>query len=183
MEKITLTKENFVKETKKAEYFVKGKLFKYITDDDTINDMVQTTYLKAWENLHKFDNKYSTTAWLCKIATNLAIDHLRKNKHFTVSLFDENFKNSDSDGDNTIILESIKNNIKTPIEKLIDAETKIELNNLIRNNCSYAEKKLLMLFYKKDLKIKDCAIILNLNENTIKTKLRRTLFKLKNNTL
>jgi RNA polymerase sigma factor (sigma-70 family) len=179
--KTILTKENFTNEIKKIEFFLKGKVFSIVKDEETTSDIIQSTYMKAWENIHKYNNNFSPSAWLSKIATNLAIDHIRKNKHHTISLFD-NVSSSDNELNfiDTILINK-NNGFKTPLETLIGIETKIELNTLIRNNCSYSDKKLLLLFYKKDIKIKDCAIILNTNENTIKTKLRRILIKLKNN--
>ena len=43
-------------------------------------DVVQVTFFKVWENRHKFDAKWSPNTWIYRIASNLAIDHLRSRR-------------------------------------------------------------------------------------------------------
>src|SRR5262245_35294198 len=42
--------------------------------------VVQVTFLRVWENRKKFDVKWSPNTWIYRIASNLAIDHLRSRK-------------------------------------------------------------------------------------------------------
>ncbi len=52
-----------------------------VNDRDDAEDIAQEAFIKAYNNLSKFDNTQSRfSTWLYKIATNLAIDHLRKQK-------------------------------------------------------------------------------------------------------
>lgn len=56
-------------------------------DRDEAFDLTQETFLKAWHAvaLFQFDCKFST--WLCRIASNTCIDHLRRQRrHPTLSL-------------------------------------------------------------------------------------------------
>lgn len=46
-------------------------------DLEEARDIVQVTFLKVWENRDRFDERYSPNTWIYRIATNLAIDHLR----------------------------------------------------------------------------------------------------------
>ena len=43
-------------------------------------DVVQVTFFKVWENRRKFDERWSPNTWIYRIASNLAIDHLRSRK-------------------------------------------------------------------------------------------------------
>ncbi|HVT57355.1 MAG TPA: RNA polymerase sigma factor [Thermoanaerobaculia bacterium] len=46
-------------------------------DLEEARDVVQVTFFKVWENRHKFDERWSPNTWIYRIASNLAIDHLR----------------------------------------------------------------------------------------------------------
>ncbi|MCP3978951.1 MAG: sigma-70 family RNA polymerase sigma factor [bacterium] len=49
-------------------------------------DLAQDVFLKVYLSLPSFDPKYRFTTWLYRIASNCAIDHLRKKKPNTCSL-------------------------------------------------------------------------------------------------
>lgn len=56
-----------------------------LTHDDT-DDVVQNTFLKAWNALGSFEGESKVLTWLSRIAINEALDLLRKNKRrLTVS--------------------------------------------------------------------------------------------------
>jgi RNA polymerase sigma-70 factor (ECF subfamily) len=42
--------------------------------------VVQVTFFKVWENRRKFDARWSPNTWIYRIASNLAIDHLRSRR-------------------------------------------------------------------------------------------------------
>lgn len=45
------------------------------------NDVLQNTFVKAWNNIDSFHNKSKIFTWLCSIAINESLDYLRKNKN------------------------------------------------------------------------------------------------------
>ncbi len=49
-----------------------------IKDRATIEDLTQDAIIKAWQSHDKFQGKSKVSSWLCSIAKNTAIDHLRK---------------------------------------------------------------------------------------------------------
>jgi len=49
-------------------------------DVEEARDVVQVTFFKVWENRRKFDDRWSPNTWIYRIASNLAIDHLRSRK-------------------------------------------------------------------------------------------------------
>jgi RNA polymerase sigma-70 factor (ECF subfamily) len=46
-------------------------------DDEEARDIAQLAFVRAWENLGRYDSTWSFSTWLYRIATNLAIDVLR----------------------------------------------------------------------------------------------------------
>ncbi|HET9228058.1 MAG TPA: RNA polymerase sigma factor [Thermoanaerobaculia bacterium] len=51
-----------------------------LNDTEEARDVVQVTFFKVWENRNRFDEKWSPNTWMYRIASNLAIDHLRSRK-------------------------------------------------------------------------------------------------------
>jgi len=49
-------------------------------DLEEARDIVQVTFFKIWENRQRFDAKWAPNTWMYRIASNLAIDHLRSRK-------------------------------------------------------------------------------------------------------
>lgn len=51
-----------------------------IGDAEEARDVAQLVFLRVWDSLGRYDEKYSFNTWLYKIATNLSIDFLRANR-------------------------------------------------------------------------------------------------------
>jgi RNA polymerase sigma-70 factor (ECF subfamily) len=49
-------------------------------DLEEARDVVQVTFFKVWENRAKFDERWAPNTWIYRIASNLAIDHLRSRR-------------------------------------------------------------------------------------------------------
>ncbi len=54
-----------------------GLATRMVGDREEARDIVQLTFLRAWEHRERFDERWSPNTWLYRIATNLAIDYLR----------------------------------------------------------------------------------------------------------
>jgi RNA polymerase sigma-70 factor (ECF subfamily) len=54
-----------------------GLATRMVSNREEARDIVQLTFLRAWEHRRRFDEKWSPNTWLYRIATNLAIDYLR----------------------------------------------------------------------------------------------------------
>jgi RNA polymerase sigma-70 factor (ECF subfamily) len=52
-------------------------LRRMLGDAEDARDVAQLTFLRAWENLHRYDPAWAFSTWLFRIAGNLAIDALR----------------------------------------------------------------------------------------------------------
>lgn len=73
---------------------VRGVVFSYLKREDDVDDVVQDTFLKAYQSLDTFNGNSDVTTWLTRIAINTAKDHLRAGKtkqKYTEPLKDEEY--------------------------------------------------------------------------------------------
>ena len=49
-------------------------------DAEEARDVVQVTFFKVWEHRLKYDQRWTPNTWIYRIASNLAIDHLRSRR-------------------------------------------------------------------------------------------------------
>ena len=61
---------------------------KMLADVEEAKDIVQETFIKAWQSIGCFDGRYSFSTWLYTIASRLCIDRIRKLR-FTEPLPDD----------------------------------------------------------------------------------------------
>ncbi|HSX17076.1 MAG TPA: sigma-70 family RNA polymerase sigma factor [Patescibacteria group bacterium] len=55
--------------------------FAIVRDEDVAEDIAQETFISAYYNIHKYDPTYRLATWLFKIATNKALNHLKRAAH------------------------------------------------------------------------------------------------------
>lgn len=72
-----------VEKYERALYF---HILKMIKDKEQVEDLVQETFVKAFDNLNTYSTDYAFSTWLYRIATNHTIDYLRKKKLQTLSI-------------------------------------------------------------------------------------------------
>lgn len=59
-----------------------------LTHDDA-NDVLQNTFLKAWNGFDNFHGESKVSTWLSRIAINESVDFLRRNKHIASATSDD----------------------------------------------------------------------------------------------
>ena len=52
--------------------------FAIVRDEDAAEDIAQETFIAAYYNLHKYNPQYRLATWLFKIATNKALNYLKR---------------------------------------------------------------------------------------------------------
>lgn len=93
-----------------------------ISDDAEVEDMMQVTYIKAYENLEKFEGRSSFSTWLTRILINESFLRLKKRKN-SILLYDDTMNNEiyrqhniDAQTPDSVALNS---ELKTILEKSI----------------------------------------------------------------
>src|SRR5580765_388048 len=81
---------------KKYYQLIYNLVYRMITKKEDVEDLTQEAFIKAFNSLENFDKQFAFSTWLFKIATNNAIDYLRKKKLSTFSI-DKDIEADDSD--------------------------------------------------------------------------------------
>src|SRR5665647_1906978 len=69
-------------------------LYQFTQDRDSLDDLTQETFVKAWKNIRKFDQDKSFRVWIYAIAKNTAYDFLKKKKTIPFSSFEDEAGNN-----------------------------------------------------------------------------------------
>ncbi|MDX1672349.1 MAG: RNA polymerase sigma factor [Balneolaceae bacterium] len=104
------------------------KLFRiirsYLNDEDQVKDVLQTTYLKAYENLKQFRGEARFSTWLIRIAINEALKQRNQQNHFD----DSEWHTAEDHADRRQVTESddpedqaIREDMKKLLEEAVDA--------------------------------------------------------------
>lgn len=113
---------------KKYEKIIATLIRRMIKDEDDVQDLIQETFIKAYNSLTMYKKEYSFSSWLYRIASNNCIDFLRKKKlpmiSITQNVSDEehNFdiKDEEPTPDLTIMLEERKRVLEKAMNDLPD---------------------------------------------------------------
>lgn len=152
---------------KKYNKMITAIIKRVVRNENEIQDLVQETHIKAFNALPSYDKKYIFSSWLMKIATNHAIDFLRKKKLETISI---NNSLRDSDEDDLYI--QIPDPDFLPDENLSNKEYHEIFKNLIEKLPENFQKVVLLRF-QEDLGYNEIAQKLSLPLGTVKATLFR----------
>lgn len=125
----------------------------YLGNEEDVADAMQDTILSAYEHIHELRNPSFFKTWITRILINHCNDFLRQKKRYTVS--DE-------------------------ITRIVDTvpEDDREFYALI-GELPEDYRMIFLLYYGEEFRTSEIAQILNVNENTVKSRLRRGREKLR----
>lgn len=142
-------------------------ILKMVRNVDDAEDLTIEAFAKAFKNLHKFKKDFTFSTWLFRIATNNAIDFIRKKKLDTMSL-DTSF--SDDNGESVHI--DIEDKNPNPQEEAIKSQ-KAELIQTFVTRLPAKYQKLVRLRYFRELSYEEIAVELDAPLGTVKAQLHR----------
>lgn len=139
----------------------------YLHDHEEIEDVMQETYLTAYEKLYQFKHSSQFSTWLIRIGINKALQRIKKNRP-TISLSDEDtirdFDITQLSPENKMIRKESKEILEAAIEKLEEKYRSVYIMKEIEQ-MSIAE-------------ISDCLAI---SESNVKVRIHRAKSMIKEN--
>jgi RNA polymerase sigma factor (sigma-70 family) len=142
-------------------------VLKMVRNVDDAEDLTIEAFSKAFKNLARFKKDYTFSTWLFRIATNNAIDFIRKKKLNTFSL---NTSFSDDNGDSVNI--DVEDSELTPDEAAINTQ-KIELVRMFVTKLPPKYQRLVKLRYFDELSYEEIAQTIEAPLGTVKAQLHR----------
>jgi len=142
-------------------------VLKMVRNVDDAEDLTIEAFAKAFKNLARFKKDYTFSTWLFRIATNNAIDFIRKKKLDTFSL---NTSFTDDAGESVNIDVEDKNLM--PDEEAINKQ-KIELVQMFVTKLPAKYQRLVRLRYFDELSYEEIAKELEAPLGTVKAQLHR----------
>lgn len=124
----------------------------YLGNEEDVADAIQDTVLSAYEHIHELRNASYFKTWITRILMNHCNDLLRQQKHCLVS---------------------------DQIIQTIDAAPNDQEFYALIGELPEDYRMIFLLYYGEQFRTNEIAQILDMNENTVKSKLRRGREKLK----
>ncbi len=142
-----------------------ANVLKLVRSIDDADDIVQDTFLKAFNALHSYNQTFPFPAWLYKIASNTCIDYFRRKRIRPISI--ENINRDGGDIYDLIPDKSI------PIDdNIINNETKEELLKAVEQ-LPLRYKQCIQLRHFEELSYEEISLKMNLPLGTVKITLFR----------
>jgi RNA polymerase sigma-70 factor (ECF subfamily) len=142
-----------------------ANVLKIVRSIDDADDIVQDTFLKAFNALHSYNQTFPFPAWLYKIASNTCIDYFRRKRIRPISI--ENINREGGDIYDIIPDKSI------PIDdNIINNETKEELLKAVEQ-LPLRYKQCIQLRHFEELSYEEISLKMNLPLGTVKITLFR----------
>jgi RNA polymerase sigma-70 factor (ECF subfamily) len=141
-----------------------SRIFQIVRHQEDAEDVLQETFLKAYQHLQTFRGACSFSTWLVAIGTKMSLMLLRRRKALRKYSCDA----VTEDGE-TLVMEC-RDSAPDPEQCYIMSQTSQKLKHAV-TRLSPQVQKLLEMHYKNELRLKDAAQILGITEATTKSRL------------
>ncbi len=139
----------------------------YLKDEDDIEDIIQESYIKAYEQLPRFEKRSSFSTWLIRIAINEALSRIRQRKRFASM--------ADDDPEDTGPVRKLPaqlTNKDTPMEKLMNTELKEILEKAVEG-LPEKYRAVFVMREIEDMSIAETSASLAISKTNVKVRLNR----------
>lgn len=156
-------------------------ILKMVNNKLDAEELTVEAFEKAFSNINRYEPSFAFSTWLFRIASNCAIDHLRKKRVATVPI--EHAKQDDNNGVKHFVL-SVKANVDNPEECYIKSQNAVILRKTV-SELKPRYRSLIEMRYFKEYSYAEIAKELNLPLGTVKIQLFRShemLYSLLRNT-
>lgn len=134
-------------------------VYSYVNNKEVAEDLTQDIFVKCYKSLHTYKGNSNLKTWLWRIAINHCKDYLKSwyNKKVIVTEDDFTYMESQKESVEQIVIQSAEDS------RLASAVMNLPIKY----------REVIYLFYYEELSIKEIATVIEVKENTIKTRLKK----------
>jgi len=150
---------------------IRRHLARTVRDDAAAQDLVQEVFMRVWTRAEQWSGRGSFKAWLYRIATNLALNHLRsvrRKRERPLDVFDE--WSDDEGGLNPAPAWLIDTSALGPDAALEQAERRARFRQLVEK-LPHEKREAFRLVHEMEMSMRDAADELGVPEGTVKSRL------------
>ncbi len=138
------------------------------------SDLAQEVFIRVYKSIGNFKEQSSFSTWIYKITTNVCLDEIRKRKNKRVVSLDEEVRFDDGEA---------KRQYESDDPQPDETAEKNELKRIVKEAIGKLSEEHRMAIVLRDLQgfsYEEMAKILNCPEGTVKSRINRARFALKN---
>ncbi|MGN4817456.1 sigma-70 family RNA polymerase sigma factor [Bacillus cereus group sp. MYBK139-2] len=134
-------------------------VYSYVNNKEIAEDVTQDIFMKCYKSLHTYKGKSNVKTWLWRIAINQCKDYIKSwyNKKVIVTEDESAYMGVQNDSVEQTVMQNAE-----------DRELASAVMNL-----PIKYREVIYLFYYEELSIKEIATVIEIKENTIKTRLKK----------
>lgn len=134
-------------------------VYSYVNNKEVAEDVTQDIFVKCYKSLHTYKGNSNLKTWLWRIAINHCKDYLKSwyNKKVIVTEDDFTYMESQKESVEQIVIQNAEDS------RLASAVMSLPIKY----------REVIYLFYYEELSIKEIATVIEVKENTIKTRLKK----------
>jgi RNA polymerase sigma-70 factor (ECF subfamily) len=153
-----------------------GYLRRYLGDANLAEDVFQNTFVQLVVKIDQYEPGRPVRPWLYTIATNQAIDALRRsNRHQALSL--NQYREETGNGDSHSLMDTLESRTPDPLDQAHGQERRERIRASVDQLPEFL-RQVLVLAYYQGLKYREIAEILGIPVGTVKSRLHAALVKL-----
>lgn len=145
-------------------------IYRMVRDRELAEDIAQETFVRVFNNIEKYNPKYKFSSWIFKIASNLAIDTMRKKKLDTVSLDGSRYARTDEEIASSRL--ALASEEEDPEELLLAKELGSEIEKAI-GSLRIEYRTAIVLRHVEGRPYEEIAEIMDIPLGTVKTYIHR----------
>jgi RNA polymerase sigma-70 factor, ECF subfamily len=150
-------------------------ILRFVRDAAQAEDVMQETFLRVIKGAEAYQRQAKFTTWLYTIARNLCVDASRRGKHRKAASLDAPVG---GDEDGAALIDMVSDGKHGADRHAIDGELRVRMQKAIAS-LPDEQREIFLLREMADLQFNEIARVVGCPENTVKSRMRYALEKLR----